>query len=954
MKVFDGELTPAEVTELYNETHPCSTSWPQLLAYYRMEDASWSGASGEVKDTSGNNYHGQAIGSPLPTPNVSTTPALSGNPGTCGYATFPGPWANGGAVAATLPTVATDEGDKTSVSFWMNWNGSDGRMPIGWSSAATNKYYDLYLVGNTFGFNTGCGDVYGISSSASLVNSWHHVVAVFTNRSVKANKLYIDGNLQNLSQVLPGAGPCLNRAYVTQNFRISGWAGDNEYRFQGAIDEVKVFKGELTKDQVDQLRVETHTCGAFHHLRVESPGPGYQCIRRPVTFKACANAACSTLYTGGVTFNLWNGHGGFYAVPTGGTPLPNTSSGATVTIGSSGSVTLYIEPSSGLGSFALMPTISPAPSNGVQFYCPNYSTSACNLGMTSPLIGTWFPCPGKLNACDDYATTQCKSAFSRLYTRLPAASSAFTLAALDSSGNNLTILSGPLTVDLIATNNPTPTLDANGCFTPDATSTPVTVTFSNQTHVPSATLNLPSGVWRNVRVRLTCSAATCPPSGLTRCSSDNFAIRPQAFNITFSSPNADSTGTSPTATPVYKAGTVPFSLTVTPSVPYTSTATIDPGMLEAHSGAAQAGGVLPTSIPISGSSGVASLTYSEVGYFRFKSGAIRDATWTQVDQPNDCHTNSHANTPTGGKIGCNVANQSDSVFFGRFIPDHFTLTSPGTLNHVCGSGPSAFNYLGQNPVSVANFKFTAQNGANATTMNYQGSYAKLTTASWSNFLFTTSPALPTGVALTAGGTPTTSCTLGDCSTTASFAFSRPANPVAEQLLQIKAQPKDSDNVTAFSAAAIHSGNVRLRYGRLVLANAHGSEKANLTMPFEAQYWTGTAWVTNTLDNCTDITSSLVFVKNPMTLPSPSSSGTLVAGKGTLTFPAANPLGTVNVCANIGSDPDNSIASCRNGTSYPWLQGSWDADSQYNDNPSAVATFGRARQQTPIIFRREQF
>jgi len=48
------------------------------------------------------------------------------------------------------------------------------------------------MVDGSMGFNTGRGDVYGISSNG-LANGWHHVAVEFTNGSVTNNKIHIDG-----------------------------------------------------------------------------------------------------------------------------------------------------------------------------------------------------------------------------------------------------------------------------------------------------------------------------------------------------------------------------------------------------------------------------------------------------------------------------------------------------------------------------------------------------------------------------------------------------------------------------------------------------------------------------------------------------------------------------------------------------------------------------------------
>lgn len=221
-----------------------------LLGEYRLEELSWTGAAAEVRDTSGNNRHGQAIGIPLPTP-LDTSPARPGRPGTCTYGSFPGPVGNGGALSIGGLPVNLAAGAKTSVSFWMYWDGTNSVMPIGWSR------HDLWLTGGHFGFNTGNSDVYGIAS-AGLANRWVHVVAEFTNGNVAANALYIDGVAQALTQ--RQSTPANAFAVVNATLRVGGWQTDTGYRFSGRIDDVKVYDGALTPAEVTTLFNEIHTC----------------------------------------------------------------------------------------------------------------------------------------------------------------------------------------------------------------------------------------------------------------------------------------------------------------------------------------------------------------------------------------------------------------------------------------------------------------------------------------------------------------------------------------------------------------------------------------------------------------------------------------------------------------------------------------------------------------------
>lgn len=253
-----------------------------LLGEYRFEEPLWNGVSGEVKDSSGNNRHGTAIGSPLPSTSTAAV-ARIGNPGTCGYAQMPGPYSNGGAFRLPGLPVSTVAGAKTSVAFWMYWDGTNSVMPLGWD------IHDLWLVNGHFGFNTGNSDVYGISS-AGLANGWHHVVAEFTNGNVSANRLFIDGVGQALTQRL--STPNNSRAVVQSTLQVGGWQINGGYRFSGRIDEVRVYNGVLAISDVNSIYLATHPCigtasppGGFNAFDTDVPAGS---IVGPVRTKVAA------------------------------------------------------------------------------------------------------------------------------------------------------------------------------------------------------------------------------------------------------------------------------------------------------------------------------------------------------------------------------------------------------------------------------------------------------------------------------------------------------------------------------------------------------------------------------------------------------------------------------------------------------------------------------------------
>ncbi len=520
------------------------------------------------------------------------------------------------------------------------------------------------------------------------------------------------------------------------------------------------------------------------------------------------------------------------------------------------------------------------------------------------------------------------AATGRLYTKLAGVAFAFDVVALKADGSQDTSYASGgargVTVELVNASGGG-ACAALPALTPPV-STSLTFTASDQGRKTTTPMTV-NRAWPHVKCRIT--DANQQPS-VVACSSDAYAIRPQAFTAISSNANADASGASPSAAPVIKAGDA-FTLSATALPGYDGTPTIDASKTQAHPGAARTGtpsGAFAAADPASGTASGTSFRYDEAGYFRLLPYGVVDTGFTAVDAASGDCTADFSNTPVGGKYGCWFGNGTASAYFGRFIPHHFdTEVTPG-----CGG----FTYSGQ-PFGL---KVTAKNAGGGITQNYRGTFAKnVTLADANGNAGSFSPASVASTSFSNG--------IADLTTPASVAFTFSNKRTAPATIQVRATDGEA------SSANGTEGSTAIRSGRLVLSNAHGSEKLPLAMPLETQYWNGGVWLTNSDDSCTDITSSLVFVKNPAALPTPSGGG-ISQGKGTLTFTAPNQKGSVEVCANIGSDGNHPVSTCRNGSSHPWLQGSWDGDGQFNDNPAARATFGIYEQRRPVIYRRERY
>lgn len=675
----------------------------------------------------------------------------------------------------------------------------------------------------------------------------------------------------------------------------------------------------------------------YDHLEIRHPGTANLCAT-DVTVLACTSStvpcpSANIVNTGTLT-------GGITTTPA--TPTV-TKTPATFTLGSSASTAAVSLLGTSPGGVYTLGTsgLSSVPLNGTKCWNTTTGTASCNFVIADTPCVKGFEC---LETGVTYNNlTSSPAARNPLYTKLAGTGFKFDVVALQTGGVQSTTYTAASNVTVELFDDSTSPQPACSAYASPVASQAITFAAGESGRKTLSTNFNIANAYRKLRCRVRDNNLTPVVYG---CSSDNFAVRPTNFTVS-STANADAAGASTTATPIVKAG-ANFSLTAASGVAgYNGTPSIDNTKLTAHTDATQVG-VLSNSFSAANSStGTATgaaFNYSEVGYFRLSANGVYDDTFTAVDSAlGDCASGF---TDSGGKYACSFGNASTTNYFGRFIPDHFTLTA-GTTTPACSS---AFSYLGQDGFTTS-FTLTAQNAANATTQNYTGSFAKLGLSTWSNFNFTAS-GLPSGTTLSASATaPTGSWSNGVAAISAKHQVSRPASAVSPASITISAAPTDSDGVTMSNTTV--SAASAFRYGRLFVPNAYGSELLPLSVPIEAQYWNGTTYQRNQLDSCTVFPASSIAMGNYRNNLSACETqvsvlSTMASGKTTakLTKPGAGNNGSVDLTFNLisasGNTCTSSTASAATAASIPW----------FGTNPVSRATFGIYK--TPIIYMRENF
>jgi hypothetical protein len=675
----------------------------------------------------------------------------------------------------------------------------------------------------------------------------------------------------------------------------------------------------------------------YDHLEIRHPGTANLCPTN-VQVLACTVAtvpcpAANIVSTGSLSGSIRT---------TPGAPAI-TENPDPFTVGSGSPITTVSLTGSGAGTFTLSSNgLTTTPLNGTRCWNTSNNTASCTYTISNVACVSDFEC---LESGLTYQNLNSNpSARNPLYTKVSGTGFTFDVVALQSDGTQATTYtaSSGITVELFDDSaTPQPACSA---YNGPVASQNISFTSGNAGRVTLPTNLVINRAYRKLRCRVRDSGAA-----VTGCSSDQFAVRPSTFTVTSTgSADADTTGVNTTATPRIRAG-ASFSLTANSNVlGYNGTPQIDNTKVAAHAGALQNGSVLGNfalANAANGNSTGNAFSYSEVGYFRLSSFGVYDDTFTAIDSANgDCAAGFIA---SGGKNACGFGNLGNTGYFGRFIPDHFAVTS-GANTPACST---VFTYFGQDGLSTA-FSLIAQNLANATTQNYTGSYAKLGVNTWANFNFTASP-LPAGSVLSASTTaPTGSWANGIANVVAKHVVSMPSAASAPTNLTISAAPVDADSVTMpLSAVAAASP---FRFGRLFVANSYGSELLPLSVPIEAQYWNGLAYQRNQLDSCTVIPANTVQMRNYRANLNAcetqlTGAGSVSQGKANLNLskPGAGNSGSVELSINLnaaaGNTCNSATASVAGSSATPWFG---------NSNPSARATFGIYK--SPVIYLRENF
>jgi len=944
---------------------------PVLFSHWRMDQpGGWNGTAGEVVDNGSGGFNGVAAGLVTRPTTSAASPAIAGTPGTCQYGVFNRSNKDYVAIGAGYPNLMSTAGG-FAVTAWINTTNSalpgqrifiddqNNTSPGGWG----------FSVGETV--RAGAGGLRFYYRQAAVVtvdtvpipsNQWLFVamsvsLAVGADASRATLYVYNTAGVQVTTYTQTFTWTAGTDGGPPSIGGETNAAGENTsaFGFSGSIDEVRVYQQALSEGRLNLIRQETRPCNFLNHIRIEHDGVGLTCAPETVTVKACTDALCSSTYTGSVTTTLspsgWVGGNTITFTGTTNVDLRRTVPGV-VTLGAG--------------------TTTPTPS----------SITRCFNGL--------------LETCDlDFRNT------GFLFGAIPAQTAGTTSATHTvqavRTDNNTGVCTGVFTGNV-------PNIElASECINPGTCQPGQLVSFNNNGSGTIAANNSASvSAWTARTLTFGASSTASftfayPDVGAIRLharyningsgdymtgTSSNVVVKPAGFTVTsirrasdnFANPGAANAGGA-----VFMRAGENIALTAT-AVNSLGVATPNFGQETPREGVllttALAGGLGLTSNPGLGNNLIAGSAFTA------GAAAVNNLTWGEVGIMTI--------TPRlgdGDYLGAGDVIGTTSGNVGRFTPHHFTVaTNTPSFVPACSAG--GFTYIGQSfTYGVAPLlTVTARNFAGGITQNYKGTapaaqaFFKLTNASLTGKAYTAATGTLdvsgiTGAdpAIVDNGNGTATLTFGS-GAGLFFARSTPTAPFdADISLAINVIDADSvaytSNPARFGQATLGNGiafigGKGMRFGRLRLGGASGSQLLALNLPFEAQYWTGAFFATNTADTCSTFAVGNVGLGNFIgnlnvgettvaAITSPLQSG---RGSIRLSAPGAGNTGSVDVAINLGSGGAAdacAMAPTAAAGNKAYLRGIWcTPPATYTKDPAARARFGIQRSSDETIYSRE--
>ncbi len=978
---WNGPAFSEEVIPSTNLFPLCITPTPpQPVAEWRMEEAAWNGTAGEVVDETGNGYDGTAVSG---ADTDATNPAIAGDPGTCRHGEF----VQSGQRRVVVPYDAGLNPDGSfTLTAWARVNGNQST----WRSLITSRNritggpprptgYNIYAgTNNRWQFWTGTGTGWhNLQGGTVQVGPWVHVAASFVATSQSGatyfgtKRLYIDG-----VQVASGGQRYEPNTIADTYIGAGGDLGGTLYFFDGDIDEVRIYDGALTQDQIVDVMNETHPCQAgVDHYAISHANLGLTCEAEAVTITGHdASTPTHLAVEPQTTIAITTVPATAEILLKSGIPgnfTPGTGSAQYVFTAGETAVELWLRQTTEQSI-----DIDVLDLNGRT----ELKLSAEDNPLTFRDTGLRFYADGVHNAIGTQIAGKNAS--------LPPAAQALTLRAVQTDTDTGAcvgrLVPSPVDVEM-----------AYECVTPGTCALPAGATINGDpiagnaagpitawgtasldfagTDTAAIDLNYADAGRIRLHARLALPDTPPDPALVLEGSSDPFVVVPAGLCV--EAPQADSGCVlDDISCSRFRRADEDFELEVR-AVAWESAGEADADFCSGNAdtpnfqlaGITLAPAVVEPAGGIDGALGTPSVDITSGGGVLVSDQHQEEAGIFTIEATPPLY------------LGQALAPAS-SASIGRFYPAWLQVTA-NTPQVAPSCGPftyqdQPFYYDVPPELTVA-----ARSVDDDPVLNYRDDFFRLDTTSLPRSYSDNSGQPVTLTNPVADGDVTVS---GETDGDGLALLALDADVDGDELLydrQTLNPPFDADFDVTFEAAGLTDpdgacfdpdqdgcddltiptvGGSNLRFGRLTLTSAFGSELQSLPLPARAEYYDGSAFVANTDDDCTVLPlASALTLANPETAagaPQPATatmtvaggtsaitSGdvTLTGGEATIVFspPGAGNSGFIDVATSLGA-------------TLPWLRFDWDGDGQYDDDTTARASFGLYQGRDGIIYIRE--
>lgn len=293
-----GAISPTPTGTFSGQVYTISST--PALAEYRMDQISWNGTAGEVVDSAGA-FPGTAVNGAN---TLSGSPAIAGNPGTCGYGVFD----NGTTITqgyVQLPGFPNLTTDFTITAWIRTTDNTVSAQRILIDDETGTGGYGLSLGDGGAGvlrfYSRGTSAIILDTGNVIANNTWYFVagVADITNG---IRLIYVYNSSGTLVAGLPvsvastGWGTDAGMASIGAETNLSSKPPATNH-FKGNIDELRVYPKVLSQAALTAIAAQTHTCAVV----VPTPG-GFNAFETSTA--AAAIAGVITTKVAGSTASL--------------------------------------------------------------------------------------------------------------------------------------------------------------------------------------------------------------------------------------------------------------------------------------------------------------------------------------------------------------------------------------------------------------------------------------------------------------------------------------------------------------------------------------------------------------------------------------------------------------------------------------------------------------------------